>query len=50
MIRPIPRYNPARENLSYPKYGEFGYEEPVGKKHLNNKTSAIHKLIFNGEA
>jgi hypothetical protein len=47
MIRPIPRHNPEREKISYPQYGQFGYEEPVGRKHLGSKTSAIHKLIFN---
>ena len=42
----------AFERLCFPKYGEIGFEDqnPVGRKHLSSKLSAIHKIIFNEES
>lgn len=40
--------NPQRiERLQYPVYGEFGYQEPVGRKKYDTKHSPIHQIIFN---
>jgi hypothetical protein len=44
-----PKSSPKQERLLFPRYGDFGYSEPVGKKHLSSKLSAIHKVIFNQE-
>ena len=39
--------NSQNQRLHFPLPGDFGYEEPVGRKKLRPKQSAIHKIIFN---
>lgn len=36
-----------KQRLQFPIPGDFGYEEPVGRKKYSSRNSAIHKLIFN---
>jgi hypothetical protein len=35
------------QRLFFPVAGDFGYDEPVGRKKLLPKQSAIHRIIFN---
>ena len=34
-----------KPRIHFPQYGEFGYDEPVGKKNYQ-KSTAIKELIF----
>jgi len=37
----------SKPRLHFPIPGDFGYDDPVGRKKLRPKQSAIHKIIFN---
>ena len=41
--------SPRQQRLLFPRYGDFGFNEPVGRKHVNGQLTAIHKIIFNEE-
>ena len=47
--RSVVRQQSGRERLHFPVPGDFGYQDPVGRKKYNPKHSAIHNLIFNHE-